>query len=271
MSKFFLALIVIFMAMGLYAGNTDEKVSEPTQRTKNLNEAVERWSSGKATKADIELIKSEDEPFIKGLQKETVYGFKMDIDNPSYHFLAMGGASFTSAFSSIIDLYMIKHCTNDLSKITPEDFQNIGASKEYGQLLHMKYGTMGTTKDTYKKYIQAVKSFNCADPKAFFDYLGLEIVNATVLTKFVPNMDVPQTVEFSFKNDIGDECKVYGKTLKYNNGKFSVNLSKQKCDTAQESTIEGYASPFKTNNDERVDGTFTTLNVGDKVEIFKSK
>jgi len=64
---------------------------------------------------------------------------------------------------------------------------------------------------------------------------------------------------------------MYGKTLKYNNGKFSVQVNKQKCENNEESVIRGYASTPKTDNDERVDGIFTTLNVGDMVEIFKTK
>lgn len=299
MKKTILLLVAVFTAMGLYAGETtveklhdhysaeanktdsplikevakglEENASKPTLRAKNLNEAVERWSNGKATDADKELIKSEDGPFIKELQAATVYGFQMDIDNPSYHFLAMGSASLPTVFSTVIDLYMIQHCTNDLSKITPDDFQNAGVSKEYGLLISMKYGGMWTTKDAYKKYIQAVRAYNCSDQKAFLDYIGIETVDATVLTKFDPKIEESQTIEFLFKNDVGNECKVYGKTLKYNNGKFSVNLIKQKCGAEQESTVEGYASPFKTNNDERADTTFTTLNVDDKVEIFKTK
>jgi len=299
MKKLILALVAVLTAMGLYAGETtveklhehysaeanktdnplikevakglEEKASTPTQRVKNLNEAVERWSNGKASEADKELIKSNDEPFIKELQNATVYGFQMDIDNPSYHFLATGSASLLSVFSSVIDLYMIQHCTNDLSKITPEDFKNAGVSREYGQLMHMKYGFMGTTKDAYKKYIQAVMAFNCSDQKALLDYVDVETVEATVLTNYDTQKSASQIMEFSFHNKKGIECHVFGETYKFENGKFGIHLKKQKCGTDAEKEVEGSVWPFVDNVENQLDTTFSSLNVGDKVKIFKTK
>lgn len=299
MKKTILALVAVFTAMGLYAGETtveklhahysseanktdnplikevakglEEKASKPTQRAKNLNEAVERWSNGTASEADKELIKSEDEPFIKELQATTVYGFQMDIDNPSYHFLASGSAVLPTVFSAVIDLYMIQHCTNDLSKITPEDFKNAGASREYGQLIHMKYGFMGTTKDAYKKYIQAVMAFNCSDQKALLDYVGVEIVDATVLTNYDTQKSASQIMEFSFQNKKGIECHVFGETYKIDNGKFFIRVKKQKCGINAEREAEGSVWPFVDNTENHLDTTFSSLNVGDKVKIFKTK
>lgn len=271
MSKLFLALIVIFMAIGLYAGNTDEKVSEPTQRAKNLNEAVERWSSGKATDADKELIKSEDEPSIKKLQNLTAYPFKIDINSPIYHTLAMGGEALTIPFAAIIDLYTIKHCTNDLSKMTFEDIQNAGASKEYTPLIMLGYTTFGSTRNDYVKYVQAARVFNCSEMKILLDYINVETVVATVVTGYDTKNTNVQTMEFSFLKENGTECRVFGNSLKFENGQISTDIKKQKCENSDELVVWGYVAPNVEKAEKQTDITFSTLNVGEQVKIIKSK
>lgn len=208
MKKVILGSITILVAMGLHAGETmveklhghyseesnktdnplikevvkviEEKASKPTQRAKNLNDAAERWSKGEASEADKELIKVEDGPFIKRLQDKTVYGFQMDIDNPIYHVLSMGGASLPTVFATMIDLYTIKHCTNDLSKMVFEDFQSMGAMKEYGVMVPLNYASesnahpLKANREDYVKFIHAARAFNCGDERILEKYLDIK-------------------------------------------------------------------------------------------------
>lgn len=294
-----LALVAVFAAIGLHAADTtveklhdhysteanktdnpfikevakgiEEKASKPTQRMQNLNEAVERLASGKATEADKELIKSEDEPFIKRLQENTVYPFRVDINDPIYHTLASFSASLTSATSTIVDLYMTKHCTNDLSKMTLEEIREVSSSLEYGHLLSMKYASFKVSETTYAKYLQAARAFNCGDQNAFRDYVDVELVDATVLTNYDSKISTPQIMEFSFQNKKGIECLVSGEAYKFKNGKFSISVKKQKCGVDTEKEIEGTVWPFVDNVENQVDVTFSSLKVGDKVKIFKTK
>ena len=253
------------------AKGIDEKASKPTQRAKNLNEAVERLANGKASDADKEFIKSQDEPFIKKLQESTVYPFKVDITSQVYHTLSIGGASFPEVFAIIIDSYTIKNCTNDLTKMTFEDIKTAGVAREYAHLTYMKYQSLGTSKDSYKKYVQAVRAFNCGDQNAFRDYVDVELVDATVLTTYDTQKSAPQNMEFSFQNKKEIECHVFGDAYKFENGKFGIRVKKQKCGHDAEREVEGSVWPFIDNVENHLDTTFSSLNVGDKVKIFKTK
>lgn len=253
------------------AKGLEEKASKPTQEMKNLNEAVERLANGKASDADKEFIKSQDEPFIKKLQESTVYPFNVDITSQVYHTLSIGGASLPEVFAVVIDSYTIKNCTNDLTKMTFEDIQNAGSSKEYGLLLSMKYSSFKSSKEAYTKYIQAVKAFNCDDRNAFSDFVDVETVEAIVLTNYDTQKSAPQIMEFSFQNKKGMECHVFGEAYKFENGKIGIHLKKQKCGNNAEKEVEGYVWPFVDNVENHLDTTFLSLNVGDKVKIFKTK
>ena len=299
MKKLILALVAVLTAMGLYAGETsveklhehysaeanktdnplikevakslEEKASTPTQRAKNLNEAVERWSNGKATDADKELIKSEDEPSLKKLQNVTAYPFKIDIDSPAYHTLAMGGQVIPTPIAVAIDLYTIKHCTNDLSKMTFEDIQNAGSSKEYTPLIMLGYSTFGSTRNDYVKYVQAARVFNCSEMKILLDYINVETIVATVVTGYDTKNTNVQPMEFSFKKENGTECRVFGNSLKFENGRISVDIKKQKCENGDESMVHGYVAPNVEKEEKQIAVTFSSLNVGDKVKITKTK
>lgn len=299
MKKLILSLVSIFTAIGLQAGETtveklhehysdesnktdnplikevakglDEKASKPTQRAKNLNEAVERWSNGTASEADKELIKSEDEPFIKEFQNSTVYPFNIDINSPVYHTLAIGYGSIPTTFSAIVDLYMVKHCTDDLSKMTKEDIKNLAASREFFPLIGFKSPSFSISEDTYTKYVLAARLFNCGDSKAYSDYIDSETVDATVLSDLDPQKSAPQIIEFLFENKKRIECHIFGEAYKFDNGKYGIRVKKQKCGTKPEKEIDGVVYPSVENTENRADTTFSTLNSGDKVKIYKLK
>jgi len=285
MKKLILLLVAIFTAMGLYAdeitvekfsaeaNKTDnplikevaKKASKPTQEMKNLNEAVERLANGKASEADKELIKNSDEPFIKILQESTIYPFRVDIDDPIYHTLATFYASIPSSASAMVDLYMMKHCTNDLSKMTVEELREASTTREWGYLTSMKYSSFKSSEDTYTKFVQAVRAFNCDDQNAYRDYVDSETVEATVLTNYDTQKSASQIMEFSFQNIKGIECHVFGETYKIDNGKFFIRVKKQKCGMGAEKEAEGSVWPLGDNT------TFSSLNVGDKVKMYKTK
>ena len=290
MKTLILTLVAVFTAMELYASETtaeasntdnplvkevakglDEKVSKPTQEMKNLNEAVERLAIGKASEADKELIKNSDEPFIKMLQESTIYPFRVDIDDPIYHTLATFYASIPSAASAMVDLYMMKHCTNDLSKMTMEESREASTTQEWGRLISMKYSSFKSSENTYAKFVQAVRAFNCNDHNAFRDYVDVETVEATVLTNYDTQKSASQIMEFSFQNIKGIECHVFGETYKIDNGKFFILVKKQKCGIDAEKEAEGSVWPFVDNAENHPHTTFSSLKVGDKVNIFKTK
>lgn len=188
MKKMFLASLAVCMAIGLHAEVSTVETGEHTQgailqkafseqRVKNLNEAVKKHNEGKASQADKELIMSEYEPFIKKLQGETVYGFKIEIDNPIFVPIAALTASLPTVATTLIDFYMIKYCTNDISKMTLEDLANIGATKGYSPIVNLKYasesqvGFIKANKIDYIKFVHAARAFNCSDTEALSKYL----------------------------------------------------------------------------------------------------
>lgn len=300
MKKLILSLVAVFATIGLQAGETtveklhehysaeanktdnplinevakglEEKASKPTQRAKNLNEAVERWSSGKASEADKELIKSEDEPSIKKLQDLTAYPFKIDINSPVYHTLAMGGEVLPTPIAVAIDLYTIKHCTNDLSKMTFEDIQNTGSSKEYFSLITLGYTSFGSTRNDYVKFVHAARAFNCADSDALKKYLQKDNeFEGTFLTGLSKEDMGDKSVFMSYENEAGNECTVIGHTsptIPSLGGQFArveIKLEKETCKSGETFMIKGYIA--------RPGGSmiFSNITPGDKVKIVKTK
>lgn len=106
---------------------------------------------------------------------------------------------------------------------------------------------------------------------ALLDYVGVEIVDATAITGYDTKNTNVQTMEFSFKKENGTECRVFGNSLKFENGRISVDIKKQKCENGDESVVYGYVAPNVEKEEKQIDITFSSLNVGDKVKITKTK
>lgn len=301
MKRTILSLVAVFVAIGLQASETTvEKLhehysaeanktdnplvkevakglaenasSKPTQRTKNLNEAVERLSNGNASEADKELIKSIDEPNLKKLQSVTAYPFKVDINNPSYHIIAVGGESLTIPFAAIIDLYSIKHCTNDLSKMTPKDISILGSSKEYFSLITLGYTSFGSTRNDYVKFVHAARAFNCGDGDALKKFLQQDNqFEATFLAGLAKEDLGDKPVHMIYENAANEECIVLGHTsptISALGGQFArteIKLEKETCKSGETFMIKGYV----TMPDGNV--IFSNITPGGQVKIVKTK
>lgn len=301
MKKTILSLLAVFTAMGLNAGETtveklhdhysaeanktdnpmvqemakgitDATAKRETQKYKNLKEAIERLSNGNASEADKELIKSVDEPSLKKLQNVTAYPFKIDINSPVYHTLAMGGEMVPTVIAVAIDLYTIKHCTNDLSKMTFEDIQNAGSSKEYFSLITLGYKAFGSTKNDYVKFVHAARAFNCADSDILKKYLQKDNeFEGTFLTGLVKDDMGDKPVLMSYKNEVGNECTVIGHTsptipsLGGQYAKTEIKLEKETCKSGEAFKITGYVTMPDGNM------IFSNILPGDKVKIVKTK
>lgn len=261
------------------ATGLDKKASKSVQRIKNLNDAVERVSKGKASEADKELIRSEDSPFIKKLQESTVYKFDIDINNPIvYHILAGGGEALPKVFATAIDLYMIKHCTNDLSKMTPEDIQNTVAMKENSVMVPLKYASesngdsLNASKEDYVKFVHAARAFNCGDSESLRKFLQKDNeFEGTFLTGLSKEDMGDKSVFMSYANEAGNECTVIGHTsptIPSLGGQFArveIKLEKETCKSGEAFMIKGYVA--------KTDGNmiFSNITPDDKVKIVKKK
>ena len=306
MKKLILSFVAIFTAMGLYADETtveklqehysaeanktehplikeiakglEEKVSQPTQRAKNLNEAVERWSDSKASNADKELIKSEYEPFIKKLQGETVYEFNIEIDNPLFVHIAALAASLPTVATTWIDFYMIRYCTNDISKITLKDLANIGTMKEYSPIVNLKFASesqnhpIKANKEDYVKFVHAARALNCGDDESLKKYLQKDNEFEGTFVAGLSKEDMGnKPVLLSYKNEAGNECFVTGRTsatipsLGGQYERVEIKLEKETCKSGEAFIINGYAT--------KTDGNliFSDILPGDKVKILKNK